>query len=84
MLNRLIDRLRNGGTHRVSDVARELGTTPELVEAMLETLARMGYLKQLGNSCEAQCGTCSSAGMCTAEGGGRVWALTEKGTADAL
>ena len=81
MLNRLIELLRVGGTHRVGDLARALGTTPQLVEAMLETLTRMGYLRQLGDSCGAHCGSCPVAGMCTAESTGRVWALTDKGTA---
>jgi len=84
MLNRLIDRLRSGGTHRVSDIAREFGTTPELVEAMLETLARMGYLEQVGSSCGDQCGTCSVAGMCTAKGSSRAWTLTEMGVSERL
>ena len=79
MLNELIKLLRAGGTHRVSNMARNLGTSPQLVEAMLETLTRMGYLKQLGAKCGDACSACPVAGMCTAEASGRVWALTEKG-----
>jgi hypothetical protein len=79
MLNRLLERLRSGGTHRVADLARALETTPELVEMMLEDLARMGYLKQMGGACGQSCAGCSLAGLCAAGEGGRVWALTEKG-----
>lgn len=82
MLEQLVDLLRDGGTHRVEDMARTLGTTPELVEAMLETLTQMGYLRRLAESCGERCASCPLAGMCTAEASGRVWTLTEKGAAD--
>jgi predicted ArsR family transcriptional regulator len=79
MLNRLLEQLRSGGTHRVADLARALETTPELVEMMLEDLVRMGYLKQVGGACERNCAGCSLAGLCAAGESGRVWALTERG-----
>ena len=79
MLNRLLELLRAGGTHRVADLARELETTPALVEVMLENLARMGYLKRVGGECAGGCAGCSLAGLCTTGEGGRVWTLTEKG-----
>ena len=94
MLNRLLELLRAGGTHRVADLARQLETTPELVEVMLEDLARMGYLRPVGGECGGGCAGCSLAGLCAAgspstpsaslrtgslrAGGGRVWALTER------
>jgi len=70
--------LRAGGTHRVSDLARELDTTPQLVEVMLDDLARMGYLKRVGGGCSGGCGTCQMAGTCAAGSSGQLWALTEK------
>ena len=81
MLNQLLDLLRHGGTHTVRDIARDLKTTSDMVEAMLETLGRMGYLRQLGESCGAHCGACPIGGHCTSEGSGRVWTLTDKGAA---
>jgi hypothetical protein len=79
MLNRLLELLRAGGTHRVSDLARELDTTPELIEVMLEGLGRMGYLKRLGRECVEKCTSCPVAGLCAAgEGGQPVWTLTEE------
>jgi hypothetical protein len=56
-----------------------LDTTPTLVEAMLEDLDRMGYLKRVGGKCGGGCTSCPMAGLCAAGEGGRVWALTEKG-----
>ena len=79
MLNKVLERLRSGGTHRVADLARALETTPELVEMMLEDLVRMGYLNQVGGACGQSCAGCSLAGLCAAGEGGRVWALTERG-----
>jgi Mn-dependent DtxR family transcriptional regulator len=76
MLNRLLELLRAGGTHRVVDLADELDTTPALVEAMLEDLGRMGYLKRVGGTCGATCGGCSLVGSCAAGGNGQVWTLT--------
>lgn len=78
MLKRLLDLLRAGGSHRVPDLAEALGITPEMVEAMLEGLERMGYLKRLGRDCTERCATCPLAGMCVAGGGGQVWALVSE------
>jgi DNA-binding IscR family transcriptional regulator len=86
MLNRLLALLQAGGTHRVADLAHRLETTPELIEVMLEDLARMGYLKPVGEECGGGCGGCSLAGLCAAgtpstslrAGSGRVWTLTER------
>ncbi|HIE38166.1 MAG TPA: hypothetical protein EYH30_01740 [Anaerolineales bacterium] len=85
MLSRLLELLGTGGTHRVPDLARELETTPELVEMMLEDLTRMGHLKLVGGECVERCAACPLAGMCAVgppsslsrTGGGRVWTLTE-------
>jgi hypothetical protein len=79
MLNQLLDLLRSGGTRRVADLARELDTTPELVEVMLEDLCRMGYLRRVGGECGGKCGACPVAGLCAVGGDEQLWVLTEKG-----
>jgi DNA-binding IscR family transcriptional regulator len=79
MLTELLALLREGGTHRVADLARELDTTPELVEAMLEDLARMGYLERVGGECGGGCASCPLVGLCAAGEGGRIWTLTGHG-----
>lgn len=76
MLTELLARLRAGGVRRVADLARELDTTPEMVELMLEELARLGYLRSLEQHCGAACESCRLSGLCAA-GGGRVWMLAE-------
>jgi predicted ArsR family transcriptional regulator len=79
VLNRLLELLRSGGTRRVADLARDLDTTPELVEVMLEDLCRMGYLKRVGGACGGKCAACPMAGMCAVGGDEQLWVSTEKG-----
>jgi hypothetical protein len=84
MLDTLLKILRDGGTHQVGDLARELDTTYELVEAMLEDLVHMGYLRQVRAECGEACGSCPLSGLCAAGEAGRMWALTaEADPADA-
>lgn len=78
MLHQLLELLRTGGTHRVADLARELETTPALVEVMLEDLSRMGYLKQVDGACAGKCTSCPMAGLCAAGQSGKIWTLMEK------
>jgi len=83
MLTRLLSLLKEGGTRRVLDLADELDTTPELIEAMMEDLARMGFVKTVGSQCCAKCEGCPLAGTCAAGcpassgSAGQVWVLTE-------
>jgi hypothetical protein len=78
MLDRLLELLQSGGTHRVGDLARALDTTPELVEVMLDDLSRMGYLRQVGGQCTEMCETCPMAGLCAAGSSGQLWTLTAR------
>jgi len=75
MLEKLMEILRAGGTHRVSDLARALDTTPELVEMMLEDLARAGYVKPVA-ACPGACASCSLANACIPAQSGKAWSLT--------
>jgi predicted ArsR family transcriptional regulator len=78
MLFELLELLKDGGTHRVADLAQRLDTTPQMVEMMLADLTRMGYLKTTDAACAGTCSTCEMAGLCRAEASGNVWVLTEK------
>jgi DNA-binding Lrp family transcriptional regulator len=87
MLNRMLELLREGGTRRIRNLAVELDTTPELVEAMLEDLARMGYLRRVGAECSEECTPCPLAGTCVVGGhsyeesngqGLAAWVFVEK------
>lgn len=77
MLERLLDLLQAGGTRSVDDLARVLDTSPELVQAMLENLGRMGYLKAIDGACNTQCGGCPLACSCGVGAGGKAWTLAD-------
>ena len=70
-MERLLELLRAGGTYRVADLARELEVTPALVEALLEDLARRGFLKPVGGECTGRCSGCPLAGICAV--GAKGW-----------
>jgi hypothetical protein len=63
MLEKLLSEIRSGGTFETGSLAARMGTTPELVEAMLEHLQRAGYI-QLFRTCEDACGGCNLHGEC--------------------
>jgi predicted ArsR family transcriptional regulator len=79
MLERLLDLVGQGGVHSYTDLARQLDVSEELLEQMLQDLARMGYLRPVADGCEAHCAGCPMAEICAIGGPRRVWALTEKG-----
>jgi predicted ArsR family transcriptional regulator len=79
MLDRLLSLVSQGGVHSYADLARQLDVTEELLEQMLQDLARMGYLRSVAEGCEAQCAGCPLAETCAVGGPTRVWTLTEKG-----
>lgn len=78
MLERLLDLVQSGGTRSINDLARALDTSPELVQAMLENLGRMGYLKAIDGSCNTKCGGCPIAGECGTSASSKVWAVAGK------
>lgn len=84
MLSKLLDLLREGGTRRIQSLADELGTTPELVEMMLEDLTRMGHVKRVEAHCSEKCSTCPMSTTCVAGSSshrgrsGQIWVLTQE------
>jgi hypothetical protein len=79
MLDRLLSLVGQGGVHSYTDLARQLNVTVELVEQMLQDLARMGYLRPVADGCEAHCASCPTANACNMIGSMRMWTLAEKG-----
>jgi Mn-dependent DtxR family transcriptional regulator len=79
MLEKLMALIRAGGTFQTGSLAAQLGTSPEMVEAMLAHLQRAGLVhpyEKCGEGCEG-CSlqkTCSSAG-----GGARLWQVDSGG-----
>jgi hypothetical protein len=50
------------------------------LEVMLEDLVRLGYLRAVDARCDGHCSGCSM-GSCSVAGPGRLWALTDRGSA---
>ena len=73
MLKQLIDEIRLGGTLETGTLAARLGTTPQLVEAMLEHLQRSGLIEAY-TSCSDGCLGCGLQDACRKTPGTiRLW-----------
>ncbi len=79
MLEKLLRRIAQGGTHSLSELAHKLGVSEELLRQMIEDLTRRGYLRPVAGCCEDHCAGCSLAGTCAVGSAGQVWSLTDKG-----
>jgi Mn-dependent DtxR family transcriptional regulator len=67
MLKQLLALLDTGGTWRVSDLAAALGTSPDLVNAMLSHLEQSGKLDLPQQRCSEACSGCSLQSTCETE-----------------
>ena len=65
MLEQLLAEIQSGGTLETSELAARLGTTPMMVEAMLENLQRTGHIR-LVPSCTGGCNGCGLKKICQA------------------
>jgi DNA-binding IscR family transcriptional regulator len=74
MLQQLADAIHAGGTLETHELARRLGTSPQLVEAMLEHLQSSGLIRSYTN-CGDGCGGCSLRDACStaASSAPRLW-----------
>jgi len=65
MLEKLMAEIRAGGPLDASQLAARLETSPQMIEAMLEHLRQMGFLRAYENtSCSDACQACSLKGFC--------------------
>ena len=78
MIEQLLQFVAEGGVHSYEDLTRHLSISQPLLEMMLEDLARLGYLRAVGDGCEGQCAGCAVGG-CSIAGPGHLWALTDRG-----
>ena len=77
MLEELAKEIRAGGTLETGALAARLGTTPQLVEAMLEHLQRSGLIQAYVN-CSDGCLGCSLQEACKRPGTLRLWQSTSE------
>ncbi len=80
-MGRLLSLVGQGGVHSYADLAHQLGVSEELLEQMLQDLARMGYIQPVGGTCDtSKCHHCPLGSGCAMDARGRVWVLTGKGS----
>ncbi len=68
MLRDLLHLVAEQGVVQVDQLAQQLHTSPGLIRAMLDTLARQGRLKRQAPTCglEASCAGCPLSHLCRA------------------
>ncbi|MFT5734937.1 MAG: hypothetical protein ACI80K_002290 [Paracoccaceae bacterium] len=79
MLNELLQRVGQGGSVHLGELADEFGVTVPVIRDMLADLAIRGYLKPTGGECSTKCGGCAFATSCHGEVATQTWTLTQKG-----
>ena len=70
--------LKRGGSVTTNQIARELDTTPALVNAMMAHLSQAGWLKQMPASCVSGCEQCTIFRDCNRSPQARVWQVIER------
>jgi len=74
MLDRLIVAINRHHTLDAKFLATTLGTTPRMVESMIETLICLGKLKRMDLCSSSQCGNCPVTQSCSrSEGKAQIW-----------
>ncbi len=63
MLQQLLTEIRTGGTLEVNSLAARIGTSPQMVHAMLEHLRQSGMITNY-DSCGDTCGGCALSNDC--------------------
>ena len=81
ILKKLLHLTAGQGTESSAMLARELGTSPELVRHMLDELTQLGYIHAVVPGCSKPCEGCPLQSMCLYRRQPRIWLLTEKGEA---
>jgi DNA-binding MarR family transcriptional regulator len=78
MLEKLLRLVAEGGVHSQDELMEVLWVSRPLLEAMLDSLTKLGYLRSVDDGCGERCAACP-VGKCSVAGPGRLWSLTEKG-----
>jgi len=82
MLEELLKEIRTGGTLETRVLAARLGTSPQLVEVMLEHLQRIGMIQSYVD-CGEGCQGCSLQVTCGGRNGNSVRLWQERSKAGA-
>lgn len=72
MLEQLLNEIDAGGTLQTNVLAARLGTSPQLVAAMLGHLQRLGFLSDY-TDCSSGCSGCGLEHACSVRPSIRLW-----------
>jgi hypothetical protein len=75
MLDKLLAIMNRGGTLTVDQIARELNTTPAMIDELIDHLMRSGWLKPMDASCDSSCHQCALASDCRRTNQSRIWQI---------
>jgi hypothetical protein len=78
MMQQLMAELEKGGTIRPLLLAKRLGISVNMVEAMLEDLVRLGLLREVSMGCGDPCKGCPLAGSCSQPAQSHLWQLVPR------
>jgi hypothetical protein len=77
MLEKLLHLVGEGGLHSYAELAKQLAVPRPLLQAMIEDLARLGYLRPVDGGCDQGCAGCPvPSDNCSSA---LRWTLTAKG-----
>ena len=79
MLEQLLARISQKGAASLAELARELDTSPALVESMLAELERRGYLDPVESCATGHCTGCSVKNSCLTA---RMWTIGRRAKRD--
>lgn len=82
MMQSALRLIADGEAVSSEQLAHRLDVRPEVAREMLLQLARLGYLRPSGGTCQATCAGCHLGQACFAAT--QMWALTDKGRRAAL
>ncbi len=78
MLQKLLTEIQSGGTLEPGLLAARLGTSPAMVQSMLEHLEHLGKLRALPACNTRACEGCGLSTLCLPKNDrGRVWELAK-------
>jgi hypothetical protein len=79
VLVKLLRQIAAEGSADSAALARRLGVSYALMQSMLDTLSRQGYLKRVATTPSTACAHCPMRRDCLSAGKARLWTLSEKG-----
>jgi len=77
MLKQLLGLLADGTPYQPEMIAKRLNVSPEMVEAMMKTLERRGYLRNTETCASTKCNQCHLSSACD-PAGRRFWIFRRK------